>query len=215
MTNADRRTDGRSDGRGDGSRPKTRAEERAEQIKTPTRSELLERAQALERELAAAREQAEDNLRKWQRSAADFSNYRRRTEEERGAAALMSNALLITKLLAVLDDFDRALDAVPPEVHDAWVEGVRLVERKLRGVLDGEGVTPIDALGRPFDPHLHEAVVHEETREYPDNQVIGELQRGYRLHDRVIRPALVRVAKNPAGGGEGQPAAAAAESEER
>jgi molecular chaperone GrpE len=215
MTNADRRTDGRADGRADGSRPKTRAEERAEQIRTPSRSELLERAQALERELAAAREDAEENLRKWQRSAADFANYRRRTEEDRGTAALMSNALLITKLLAVLDDFDRALDAVPPEVHEAWVEGVRLVERKLRGALEGEGVTPIDALGRPFDPHLHEAVVHEETSEYPDNQVIGELQRGYRLHDRVIRPALVRVAKNPAGGGEGQPAAAAAESEER
>ena len=211
MTNPD----GRTDGRGGGFRPKTRGEERVEQIKTPSRAELVERIQALEGELAGAREEADENMRKWQRVAADFANYRRRTDEERSAATLMSNALLITKLLSVLDDYDRALDAVPPDLHDAWIEGVRLVERKLRGVLESEGVTPIEALGQPFDPHLHEAVVHEETGEHPDNQVIGELQRGYRLHDRVIRPALVRVAKNPAGSGDGQPAAAAAESEER
>ena len=71
------------------------------------------------------------------------------------------------------------------------------VERKLRGVLESEGVTAIEALGLPFDPNLHEAVVHEDTAEHPDNQVIGELQRGYRLHDRILRPSLVRVANNP------------------
>lgn len=207
--------DGRTDGRSGGFRPKTRGEQRAEQIKTPSRAELAERIEALDRELGEAREQAEENLRKLQRSAADFANYRRRTEEDRSSVALMANALLISKLLTVLDDFDRALDAAPPDLHDAWVDGVRLVERKLRGVLESEGVSPIEALGQPFDPHLHEAVVHEETGDHPDNQVIGELQRGYRLHDRVIRPALVRVAKNPAASGEGQPAAAGAESEER
>jgi molecular chaperone GrpE len=77
------------------------------------------------------------------------------------------------------------------------VDGIRLVERKLRAALESEGVTPIPAEGQPFDPNLHEAVVHEETAAYPDNQVIGELQRGYRLRDRVLRPALVRVANNP------------------
>ena len=74
---------------------------------------------------------------------------------------------------------------------------MRLVERKLRGLLEAEGVTQIEALGQPFDPNLHEAVVHEETADHPDNQVIGELQRGYRLRDRVLRPSLVRVANNP------------------
>ena len=109
----------------------------------------------------------------------------------------LANAALIVKLLGVLDDFDRALDNVPPDAHDSWIEGVKLVERKLRGVLESEGVTPIEAEGQPFDPNLHEAVVHEETTEHRDNTVIDELQRGYRLHDRVIRPSLVRVANNP------------------
>ena len=111
--------------------------------------------------------------------------------------ARFANATLIAKLLGVLDDFDRALEHVPEDAHEGWVDGVRLVERKLRGVLEGEGVTPIEAMGLPFDPNVHEAVVHEDTADHPDNQVIGELQRGYRLHDRVLRPALVRVANNP------------------
>ena len=117
--------------------------------------------------------------------------------EERATLTQFSNAVLIGKLLSVLDDFDRALENVPPEAHDAWIEGVKLVERKLRGVLESEGVAPIEAVGTQFDPNVHEAVVHEDTADHPDNQVIGELQRGYRLHDRIIRPSLVRVANNP------------------
>jgi len=178
-------------------RPRTRAQERADAVATPSRVELLERAESLQRELEAAREQSEENLRNWQRTAADFSNYKRRTDEERATVAQFSTALLINRLLGVLDDFDRAIENVPAEAHEAWVEGVRLVDRKLRSVLESEGVTPIEVVGQPFDPNVAEAVVHEETTEYPDNQVIGELQRGYRLHDRVIRPALVRVANNP------------------
>lgn len=178
-------------------RPRTRAQERADAVATPSRVELLERAESLQRELDTAREQAEENLRNWQRTAADFSNYKRRTDEERATVAQFSTALLINRLLGVLDDFDRAIENVPADAHEAWVEGVRLVDRKLRSVLDNEGVTPIEVVGQPFDPNVAEAVVHEETTEYPDNQVIGELQRGYRLHDRVIRPALVRVANNP------------------
>jgi molecular chaperone GrpE len=178
-------------------RTKTRGEERVDAIKTPSRIELVERIEALERELEATRAKAEEHLYNWQRSAADFSNYKRRTDEERSTVSQFSNAILIGKLLAVLDDFDRALDNVPSDVHDPWLEGVQLVERKLRGLLESEGVTPIEAVGQPFDPNLHEAVVHEDTADYPDNHVIGELQRGYRLHDRVIRPSLVRVANNP------------------
>lgn len=191
MTDHDTPTDGEP------RRVKTLGEQRVEAIKTPTRSELVERIDGLERELEATKARAEEHLYNWQRSAADFSNYRRRTEEERRAMAQLSNAALIGRLLAVLDDFDRALDNVPADAHESWVEGVRLVERKLRSVLEAEGVAPIEAVGQPFDPNLHEAVVHEETNEYPDNHVIDEVQRGYRLHDRVIRPSLVRVANNP------------------
>jgi molecular chaperone GrpE len=176
---------------------KTRAQERAEAIKTPSRIELAERIEQLERELADVRAKNEEHLYNWQRSAADFANFKRRTDEERATVGQFSTAILIGKLLAVLDDFDRALENVPPDAHEGWIEGVKLVERKLRGVLESEGVTPIEALGLPFDPNLHEAVVHEPTADHPDNQVIGELQRGYRLHDRVIRPSLVRVANNP------------------
>ena len=182
---------------GPAARPKTRAEERAEAIKTPSRTELADRILQLERELEQVRTKGEEHLYNWQRSAADFANYKRRTEEERAVIGQFSNAVLIGKVLAVLDDFDRALESVPPDAHDAWIEGVKLVERKLRGVLESEGVTPIEAIGQPFDPNIHEAVVHEDTADHPDNEVIDELQRGYRLHDRVLRPSLVRVANNP------------------
>jgi len=182
---------------GPSARPKTRGEERAEAITTPSRTELAERVEQLERELEQTRTKGEEHLYNWQRSAADFANYKRRNEEERAVIGQFSNALLIGKLLSVLDDFDRALESVPPDADDAWIEGVKLTERKLRSVLESEGVTPIEAVGEPFDPNLHEAVVHEDTADHPDNQVIGELQRGYRLHDRVLRPSLVRVANNP------------------
>jgi molecular chaperone GrpE len=176
---------------------RTRGQERADAVKTPSRIELAERIEQLERELAEARARGEEHLYNWQRSAADFANFKRRTDEERATVGQFSNAVLIGKLLAVLDDFDRALENVPADAHDAWIDGVKLVERKLRSALESEGVTPIEALGQPFDPNLHEAVVHEPTADHPDNLVIGELQRGYRLHDRVIRPSLVRVANNP------------------
>ena len=179
-------------------RPRTRAEERADAVRTPTRAELAERIEQLERELDETRARAEENLRSWQRAAADFANFRRRTEAERGDVAQFSNMVLIGKLLSVLDDFDRALASVPSDLGElSWVEGIRLVERKLRAVLDSEGLTPIEALGQQFDPNVHEAVLHEETTDHPDNEVTGELQRGYRLRDRVIRPSLVKVANNP------------------
>ncbi|MGH2456579.1 MAG: nucleotide exchange factor GrpE [Candidatus Limnocylindria bacterium] len=172
-------------------------EQQEERGRGPSRAELVKLVAQLEDELKAANGRAQENLHNWQRSAADFANYKRRVEEEREATARFAGAVLIGRLLAVLDDFDRALEHVPPDVHEGWVDGIRLVERKLRGLLEAEGVTPIEAVGLPFDPNVHEAVVHEETADHPDNQVIGELQRGYRLHDRVLRPALVRVANNP------------------
>ena len=178
-------------------RTRTRAEERAESVRVPSRIELAERIELLERELTEARAASEEHLYNWQRSAADFANFKRRTDDERATMGQFTNALLIGKLLTVLDDFDRALESVPAEAHDAWIEGVKLTERKLRSVLESEGVTAIEAVGEPFDPNLHEAVAHEETVDHPDNSVIGEVQRGYRLHDRVIRPSLVRVANNP------------------
>ena len=178
-------------------RPTNGAPEDARHARGPSRAALLEKIEDLQRVLEASREQSDENLRSLQRTAADFANYRRRVDEERQGLSTFSNAMLIGRLLAVLDDFDRALQNVPEETHEGWVDGVRLVERKLRSLLEAEGVTQIEALGQPFDPNLHEAVDTEETADHPDNQVIGELQRGYRLGDRVLRPSLVRVVNNP------------------
>jgi molecular chaperone GrpE len=176
---------------------KTRAEERIAELDTSPAA-LADQLDELKQRLAAAEQEAAENKAAWQRSAADFSNYRRRTEQERDASLGLANEMLLLKLLAVVDDFDRALAAMPLELkHLGWVEGLWLVERKLRALLESEGVTPIEAEGKPFDPREHEAVMHEETDKAPDDTVIGELQRGYRIRDRVLRPALVNVAKNP------------------
>ena len=191
----DRPTNG--DARGD-HREATEAHPREERTgRGPSRGELIAKLEELQHQLEDARAQGDEHLRAWQRAAADLSNYRRRTEEERELVARFASSALISRLLTGLDDFDRALEHVPEDAHEGWVDGVRLVERKLRSVLEAEGLTPIEAVGQPFDPNVHEAVVHEETADYPDSHVIGELQRGYRLHDRVLRPSLVRVANNP------------------
>lgn len=175
---------------------RTRAEERIAGLDVKP-SALLAEIESLKKELEEARREAADNRAGWQRSAADFANYRRRAEQEREASLGLANEMLLAKLLHVVDDFDRALAAMPSELeHLGWIEGLWLVERKLRALLESEGVTPIESVGKPFDPHEHEAAIHEETTNAPDGEVIGELQRGYRIRDRVLRPALVKVAKN-------------------
>ena len=127
------------------------------------------------------------------RLAADFANYRKRNEAERSDFAKFAKADLIAKLLDVLDGYDRALATVPDELKgQPWVEGMWLVERKLRAILETEGLEPVDSLGKPFDPYLHEAVTYVPS-EQPEGTVIQEHQKAYRLHDKVIRPALVTV----------------------
>jgi molecular chaperone GrpE len=187
-----------TDGHARPAHPRTRAEERIENLRAPSAAELLAQVEALRTELAAAQQEAGDNRAGWQRAAADFANYKRRAEQEREATLGLANEILLLKVLTLADDFDRAIAAMPPELgHLGWIEGIVAIDRKLRQLLESEGVTPIEAVGRPFDPREHEAVLHEETTDAADETVIGELQRGYRLRDRVLRPALVSVAKNP------------------
>jgi molecular chaperone GrpE len=129
------------------------------------------------------------------RMTADFANYRKRNDAERTDYAKFAKADLIAKLLDVLDGYDRALATIPAElVSSAWVEGMWLIERKLRQILEAEGLRSVDSIGQPFDPYQHEAVAHVES-DQPEGTVIDEHQKAYRLHDRVIRPALVTVAK--------------------
>lgn len=138
---------------------------------------------------------ADELTRDLQRLAADFANYRRRNEAERADFARFAKADLITRLLEVLDDYDRALGTLPDDLRDQpWVEGMWHVERKLRDILASEGLEPIDPVGKPFDPYVHEAIAHVEA-DAPEGTIVDEVRKGYRLHDRVIRPSLVTVAK--------------------
>jgi len=146
-------------------------------------------------ELEAANQRAEEYLRLAQRTQADFINYRRRVEQERAEQAARARGDVILRILPVLDDFERALAAVPPEAAGQdWLEGVRLIERKLRAVLESEGVTRIEAEGQPFDPWQHEAVARQVAPGVAPNTVIAVHRAGYRLGDRVLRPAQVVVA---------------------
>ncbi|MBV9120017.1 MAG: nucleotide exchange factor GrpE [Chloroflexi bacterium] len=150
----------------------------------------------LRAELEAERAKANDYLEQWRRAAADFSNYKRRSEEERASMARLFNEALVKSLLPVLDNFERALATMPDELKgNSWVEGVSLTEKALRAALEREGLCGIEALGQKFDPTLHEAVAHDISDEHEDDSVIEEFQKGYKLHDRVIRPSMVKVSR--------------------
>jgi len=151
----------------------------------------LEDIEALKQALAEEKAKAEANLAGWQRAQADYTNYKRRAEQEKEEISQFANSILILNLLPVLDDWERALASIPEDQAElGWVEGVRLIERKLRGTLEALGLSPIEAVGQPFDPNLHEAAMQGKGEE---GVVVGELRKGYKFRDRVIRPAKVVV----------------------
>jgi len=152
----------------------------------------LERLRA---ELEAAQTQTAEHLASLQRTAADFANFRRRTSEDREREFGLASETLLRKLLVVADDFDRALETMPADLRGiGWIEGIVLLDRKLRQLLESEDVTPIEAIGRPFDPREHEAIASVPATGRPDGEIVAEVQRGYRVRDRVLRPAQVAVA---------------------
>lgn len=149
--------------------------------------------ETLEKSLTEEKEKAEKYLACWQRAEADFSNYKRHTEQERTETGNYMNIRLITNILPVLDDFERAFTTLSVKSADPnWIDGFRLIQRKLQGVLDAQGMTEIKAMGEPFDPCIHEAVAHHEGEE---GIVIAEIQKGYKLNDKVLRPTLAVVGK--------------------
>jgi len=151
---------------------------------------------ALRQELEEAKVQAAEYLDGWQRARAEFANYKKRNEQERQELFKLANSTLISRLLSIFDDFERAFQTLPSNLLSlTWIDGVALIYRKLQAILDGEGLTPMETEGQSFDPLVHEAVTYEESAEHQEGQIIGEVQRGYKLGDRVLRPALVRVAK--------------------
>ena len=155
-----------------------------------------EQVSALLGELDGARREASQNLDLAQRAQADLVNFRRRTDEERISTAKFSNGRLLTKILPVHEDLDLAIShAGESGPGSSWLEGVKLIQRKLLNLLESEGVVPIECVGALFNPLEHEALGTEESTDYPPGYVIQVVRGGYRLHDRVIQPAQVIVAR--------------------
>jgi molecular chaperone GrpE len=146
-------------------------------------------------ELADLQRERDDFKDRWIRKSAEFDNYRKRIERERREQADQSVVDLLQELLLVVDDFDRALTVEAGEGGGAYRKGVELIHGKLHDLLRKQGVRAFDSLGADFDPNIHQAVMHEDSPEHRESEVIGELRKGYMLHDRLLRPAMVKVAK--------------------
>jgi molecular chaperone GrpE len=149
--------------------------------------------QELSQKLADAEAKSAENLDGWQRTLAEFQNYKKRIEREREADQAAMKGDLLRKVLPILDDLQRALQNRPTQ--DAWTDGIELIERKLEAILEAEGLTRIEAQGALFDPNFHEAISNEPVDGAESGRIVGVVQNGYMLGDRVIRPAQVRVAK--------------------
>lgn len=170
-------------------------EQEAPAAEADMETELLEQSLGIA-ELVAERDSYLDQL---QRVAAEYANFRRRTESDRVQDRKNAARELLSQLAPIADDFERALHNVPADVENAgWVEGVRLIEKKLEAVLERADVIKIDALGQPFDPAIHEAVVQDPDN--TENLVAEVYQNGYTLGNQLLRPAMVRVGNLPKAG---------------
>jgi molecular chaperone GrpE len=160
--------------------------------------QLKLRIEELEKELATEREKATDYMNRAMRAQAEISNMRKRLQQDLNLALKDTLKAVVYEQLAVLDSFDRAFTSLPKEfAHFSWVEGIGMIQAQLFGILHRAGVTPIESQGKKFNPIEHEAVAYEETNTYPEETVTAELQRGYKLQDQVLRPALVKIAREP------------------
>lgn len=165
---------------------------------TPSPDETAASAEAqarLEGELDAARSKAQEYFDGWQRERADFVNYRKRVERDLRDLQQTAAADTLQSLLPILDDFERATASVPEDLRQQpWLEGIIAIQRKLQKVLEDQGITALDPVGEVFDPSLHEAIATDASTDVPSGHVTATLQKGYLHGDRVLRPALVRVA---------------------
>ena len=162
-----------------------------ERVKT---AETGASASAQAQDLASQLEEANG---RYLRLAADFENFKKRVRQEQAETMRYAAAALAERLLPVLDDAERAMAHVPEGVEEGWLRGLQMTVRKLEEILGSVGVERIEAEGKPFDPNLHEAIGSEESEDTDEDTVTAELRPGYRMHDRVLRPALVRVSRRP------------------
>lgn len=151
--------------------------------------------QAAAEELAVARRERDDFYDRLLRKTAEFDNYRKRVERERRESAQYAAADLLEQVLPIVDDFERALEAEAGPDSAAYRQGVELIYKQLQDLLARRGVTPIDAVGQAFDPNLHQAITYESSPGHAEGEVIEEVRRGYKYGDRLLRPAMVKVAK--------------------
>jgi molecular chaperone GrpE len=169
--------------------------------KSPIEARL--EARIAQQQAGAAGEQPEQDAAlaaakdRYLRLAADFENYKKRARQEQLDTIQHASADLIARLLPALDDLRSALDHKPAGVDPAWARGIEIGVRKLEEAMATHGLQPIDSVGSAFDPKFHEAIGHEETADQPEDIVVSELRRGYRIRDRVVRPSLVKVSRRP------------------
>ncbi len=155
-----------------------------------------EELDSLQKELEETRSKANEYLDGWQRARAEFANYKKRVDRDQAQTYQVAAGNVIRRFLEVLDDLERALKNRPEDGEGAvWAEGIELIYRKLLNMLENEGVKPMEIGNDFFDPNLHEAVVSEENSEYESGQIIGVIRQGYVMGDRILRPAMVRVAR--------------------
>ncbi len=156
-----------------------------------------EKYNQLQEDLEQARQKAEENLEGWRRERAEFSNYRKRVERDQAQLSGNITGEVVKKYLVIMDDLGRALKTRPAEGEGAsWSQGIELIYRKLQNILEAEGVNRIPAEeGQEFNPEIHEAITHEENPNHESGEIIEVVQQGYQIGDRIIRPALVRVAR--------------------
>ncbi|MSU58648.1 MAG: nucleotide exchange factor GrpE [Pedosphaera sp.] len=177
----------------------TQAEAAPTEAVLPVEPHALAPAELEELKTRAAK--ADENWDRLLRTMADFENFKKRAARERQDAARFANESLIQKLIPVLDNFDMALSAAqtnPAGGAPSLSAGVAMIQQQFRAALAEAGVEEVDAAGKPFDPNLHEAVSQQESAEVPDGHVLQQLRKGYKLRDRLLRPATVVVAKKPA-----------------
>jgi molecular chaperone GrpE len=155
--------------------------------------QLTAEIETLRKQLAEAESKTSEFKDSWLRSQAEFQNYKKRLERDNEMMYISMKGDIIKKVLPALDDLERALQNRRSD--DPWADGIELIARKLQNMLDSEGVKKIEALGAEFDPNFHEAISHEPADGAKSGHVIGVVQNGYMLGERVIRPAMVRVAQ--------------------
>lgn len=159
-------------------------------------SEQVVDTSALAEELQQAQDKAREYFEGWQRERADFANYKRRIDRDQQMISANMKGDIMKRYLPVLDDLERALKTRPTEDATAtWAEGIELIYRKLQSILEAEGLQRIPAEKQQFNPTFHEAITHEDNPDHESGQIIEVVQQGYTLGDRVLRPALVRVAR--------------------